>query len=72
MAFNPQSTVVATGSMDTTVKLWSIKSGGEEHTLAVSACNNHGCHGIMFTMLKLYIKQTLGHPQLFVVMIWIF
>ena len=36
VAFNPQSTLVATGSMDTTAKLWSVEKGTEVHTLAVS------------------------------------
>ncbi|XP_072266205.1 dynein assembly factor with WD repeat domains 1 [Pyxicephalus adspersus] len=34
LAFNPQSTLVATGSMDTTAKLWDIKSGEEAFTLS--------------------------------------
>ena len=36
VAFNPLSTLVATGSMDTTAKIWSVKTGEELHTLAVS------------------------------------
>ena len=36
MAFNPQSTVVATGSMDTTAKLWDVQKGAEISTLSVS------------------------------------
>ena len=36
MAFNPQSTVVATGSMDTTAKLWDVLKGAEISTLSVS------------------------------------
>ena len=35
LSFNPQSTLVATGSMDTTAKLWDIHSGHEVATLAV-------------------------------------
>jgi len=37
VAFNPQSTVVATGSMDTTAKLWDVQKGAEISTLSVSA-----------------------------------
>ena len=37
VSFNPQSTLVATGSMDTTAKLWSVEKGVELCTLAVSA-----------------------------------
>ncbi|KAK2489632.1 hypothetical protein MC885_021483 [Smutsia gigantea] len=33
LSFNPQSTLVATGSMDTTAKLWDIQSGEEVCTL---------------------------------------
>ncbi|ERE82779.1 WD repeat-containing protein 69 [Cricetulus griseus] len=33
LSFNPQSTVVATGSMDTTAKLWDIQNGEEVVTL---------------------------------------
>ena len=36
VAFNPQSTVVATGSMDTTAKLWDVQKGAEISTLSVS------------------------------------
>jgi len=36
LAFNPQSTVVATGSMDTTAKLWDVETGAEISTLSVS------------------------------------
>lgn len=36
VTFNPQSTMVATGSMDTTAKLWCVEKGVELHTLAVS------------------------------------
>ena len=35
LSFNPQSTLIATGSMDTTAKLWNIADGKELHTLAV-------------------------------------
>ena len=35
LSFNPQSTLVATGSMDTTAKLWDVHSGHEVATLAV-------------------------------------
>lgn len=38
ITFNPQSTLVATGSMDTTAKLWDVESGHEVSTLAVSIC----------------------------------
>uniref|UniRef100_A0A671K9V0 Dynein assembly factor with WD repeat domains 1 n=1 Tax=Sinocyclocheilus anshuiensis TaxID=1608454 RepID=A0A671K9V0_9TELE len=34
LAFNPQSTLVATGSMDTMAKLWDVESGKEMSTLA--------------------------------------
>ncbi|TKS81190.1 Dynein assembly factor with WDR repeat domains 1 [Collichthys lucidus] len=33
MAFNPQSTLVATGSMDATAKLWDVETGEEVATL---------------------------------------
>lgn len=36
LAFNPQSTMLATGSMDTTAKLWDIQTGVEICTLGVS------------------------------------
>lgn len=36
VAFNPQSTIVATGSMDTTAKLWDVQKGAEVSTLSVS------------------------------------
>lgn len=35
MAFNPQSTLVATGSMDATAKLWDVETGEEVATLTV-------------------------------------
>lgn len=35
LAFNPQSTLVATSSMDTTAKLWDVESGEEVATLTV-------------------------------------
>lgn len=35
LAFNPQSTLVATGSMDATAKLWDVESGEEVATLSV-------------------------------------
>lgn len=35
LAFNPQSTLVATGSMDATAKLWDVESGEEVATLTV-------------------------------------
>ncbi|NXY44694.1 DAW1 factor, partial [Ceuthmochares aereus] len=34
LAFNPQSTLVATGSMDSTAKLWDIEKGEEIVTLS--------------------------------------
>ncbi|NWW74771.1 DAW1 factor, partial [Climacteris rufus] len=34
LSFNPQSTLVATGSMDTTAKLWDIEKGEEVATLS--------------------------------------
>lgn len=40
LSFNPQSTLVATGSMDTTAKLWDIQNGEEVFTLRVRA----SCH----------------------------
>ncbi|NXW70565.1 DAW1 factor, partial [Hirundo rustica] len=33
LSFNPQSTLLATGSMDTTAKLWDIEKGEEVATL---------------------------------------
>ena len=36
LGFNPSSTLVATGSMDTTAKLWSVETGAEQCTLSVS------------------------------------
>ena len=35
VAFNPSSTIVATGSMDTTAKLWDVQTGAEITTLEV-------------------------------------
>ena len=40
MAFNPQSTLVATGGMDTTAKIWDIQTGQELATLNVSSTDN--------------------------------
>ncbi|NXS52140.1 DAW1 factor, partial [Brachypteracias leptosomus] len=34
LSFNPQSTLVATGSMDTTAKLWDVEKGEEVATLS--------------------------------------
>lgn len=36
VTFNPQSTLIATGSMDTTAKLWDVESGKAVSTLEVS------------------------------------
>uniref|UniRef100_A0A4W6FSF0 Uncharacterized protein n=1 Tax=Lates calcarifer TaxID=8187 RepID=A0A4W6FSF0_LATCA len=36
LAFNPQSTLVATGSMDATAKLWDVETGEEVASLTVS------------------------------------
>ena len=36
LAFNGQSTLVATGSMDNTAKLWDVQKGHEVATLHVS------------------------------------
>ena len=33
LSFNPQSTVIATGSMDNTAKLWDVETGAEKFTL---------------------------------------
>ncbi|KAF1314950.1 Wd domain-containing protein, partial [Globisporangium splendens] len=33
LSFNPQGTVIATGSMDNTAKLWDVETGQELHTL---------------------------------------
>jgi len=35
LSFNPPSTVIATGSMDTTAKLWDIQTGQEIASLNV-------------------------------------
>lgn len=35
LAFNPQSTLVATGSMDATARLWDVQSGEQVSTLMV-------------------------------------
>lgn len=35
LAFNPQSTLVATGSMDATARLWGVQSGEQVSTLMV-------------------------------------
>lgn len=48
VTFNPQSTLVATGSMDTTAKLWDVESGNEVSTLAVRIS---GCVPILFCPL---------------------
>ena len=36
LSFNPQSTIIATGSMDSTAKLWDVESGEELCTLLVT------------------------------------
>ena len=36
MGFDPKSTKVATGSMDTTAKVWDVETGAELCTLNVS------------------------------------
>ncbi len=35
LSFDPHGTVVATGSMDNTAKLWDVETGKEKHTLLV-------------------------------------
>lgn len=35
LAFNPQSTLVATGSMDATARLWDVQNGEQVSTLMV-------------------------------------
>lgn len=42
LAFNPQSTLVATGSMDATAKLWDVQSGELVFTLMVG-CFSLSC-----------------------------
>lgn len=39
LSFNPQSTLIATGSMDHTAKLWDVEKGNEVRTLSVSSCS---------------------------------
>ena len=46
VTFNPQSTLVATGSMDRTAKLWDVESGAELYTLSV-------CHPLRVSMHSL-------------------
>lgn len=36
VSFNPQSTLIATGSMDTTCRLWDVEKGVEVANLEVS------------------------------------
>lgn len=36
LSFNPQSTLVATGSMDSTAKLWDVQTGTDLCTFLVS------------------------------------
>ena len=36
LTFDPQSTLVASGSIDGTARLWSVEHGNEKATLAVS------------------------------------
>ncbi len=38
MAFNPQSTQIATASMDTTARLWDVETGAETSCFKVSIC----------------------------------
>ncbi len=38
LAFNPQSTLIATGSMDRNAKLWDVETGVEVATLTVRVC----------------------------------
>lgn len=50
LAFNPQSTIVATGSMDTTAKLWDVQKGAEISTLSVSTSLFHPTIPQMLTL----------------------
>ena len=75
VGFNPQSTLVATGSMDTTAKLWSVQTGAEVSTLAVSWCQTkspicsnlqvfaHMSIGLPCTWFYVWISSIKLHPQ---------
>ena len=39
VSFNPQSTLIASGSMDMTARLWDVEHGVEKATLAVRLLN---------------------------------
>lgn len=51
MAFNPQSTLVASGSFDETIKVWDVKKGNCSKTLSAHsdpvAAINFSCDGTL-------------------------
>ena len=64
VAFNPQSTIVATGSMDTTAKLWDVQKGAEVSTLSVSISILHYvipvCTNVCFAIVIINGMITVG------------
>lgn len=64
VAFNPQSTIVATGSMDTTAKLWDVQKGAEVSTLSVSISILHKvipvCTNVCFAIVIINGMITVG------------
>ena len=60
VAFNPQSTIVATGSMDTTAKLWDVQKGAEVSTLSVSISIYVICTNVHFAFVIINDMITIG------------
>lgn len=57
------SSLVATGSMDTTAKLWDIQSGQEAHTLTVQAGEEGSVwHLLGFALIPTYSPHK-GHTS---------
>lgn len=65
VSFNPQSTLVATGSMDTTAKLWSVQTGTEVCTLAVSQIqyNNYNPKSFNFDVYSVSVYGNGRQPS---------
>lgn len=67
MAFNGQSTLVATGSMDNTAKLWDVQKGHEVATLHVSFfCFLVTWFCVFFAFYRGSIFMPLFHPNVVV------
>jgi WD40 repeat protein len=57
LSFNPDSSIIATGSMDNTAKLWDTETGQELHTLTGhSAEVRNNTQDVVFVRLKAQAK----------------